>query len=65
MEIDWALLSKACALAFILEGMVVFIAPAAYRTVMRQLTQWEDNRLRLIGFCSMALGLFFLFITSL
>ena len=47
----------ALGLAFFLEGLPYFAAPAAVRAYLRQIQRMSDGALRVIGFALMVLGL--------
>jgi uncharacterized protein YjeT (DUF2065 family) len=47
----------AFALMLVLEGIVPFIAPKAWRETFRRLTQFSDGQIRFIGLTSMLVGL--------
>jgi hypothetical protein len=52
----------AFALMLVLEGLVPFIAPNAWRETFRRLTQLSDGQIRFIGLTSMLVGLVLLMI---
>jgi hypothetical protein len=52
----------AFALMLVLEGLVPFIAPNAWRDTFRRLTQFSDGQIRFIGLTSMVVGLVLLMI---
>jgi uncharacterized protein YjeT (DUF2065 family) len=52
----------AFALMLVLEGIVPFIAPNAWRETFRRLTQLTDGQIRFIGLTSMLVGLIVLII---
>ena len=47
----------AFALMLVLEGLMPFIAPAAWRETFRRLVQMTDGPIRFIGLTSMIVGL--------
>jgi uncharacterized protein YjeT (DUF2065 family) len=47
----------AFALMLVLEGIVPFIAPKAWRETFRRLMQFSDGQIRFIGLTSMLVGL--------
>lgn len=57
-------LLTAIALMLIIEGILPFIAPAAWRETFRRLLQMADGQIRFIGLSSMVLGLVLLFVFS-
>jgi len=52
----------AFALMLVLEGLVPFLAPNAWRDTFRRLTQFSDGQIRFIGLTSMLVGLVLLMI---
>ncbi len=53
-------LLAACALVLVVEGILPFVAPQAWRRAFQALTELPDEKLRVIGLVSMALGLILL-----
>ena len=54
----------ACALMLVLEGLMPFVAPAAWRETFRRLIQLSDGQIRFIGLSSMLFGLILLIVFS-
>ena len=54
----------AFALMLVLEGVMPFIAPAAWRETFRRLIQFSDGQIRFIGLTSMVVGLILLMLFS-
>lgn len=52
----------AFALMLVLEGLVPFIAPNAWRETFRRLIQFSDGQIRFVGLTSMLVGLVLLMI---
>ena len=52
----------AFALMMVLEGVLPFIAPAAWRDVFRRLLQLSDGQIRFVGLTSMLAGIILLMI---
>lgn len=52
----------AFALMLVLEGLVPFIAPRAWRETFRRLIQMTDGQIRFIGLTSMVAGIVLLMI---
>lgn len=52
----WSDLGAALALVLIVEGLMPFLSPAAFRRTMSQVTQMPDRQLRTIGCVSMLAG---------
>ena len=52
----------AFALMLVLEGLVPFVAPKAWKETFRRLTQLSDGQIRFIGLTSMLVGLIMLMI---
>lgn len=49
-------LLAACALVLVLEGLLPFVAPRAWRNAFRRLTELSDGQLRFVGLISIAIG---------
>ena len=47
----------AFALMLVLEGVMPFVAPAAWRDTFKRLIQFSDGQIRFIGLTSMIIGL--------
>jgi len=52
----------AFALMLVLEGLLPFIAPKAWRDTFRRITELADGQIRFIGLSSIIVGLILLFI---
>jgi uncharacterized protein len=50
------LLWPALALVLILEGLLPFIAPGAWRRVFSEMIRMQDGQIRFFGLCSIGLG---------
>lgn len=50
----------AFALMLVLEGVLPFLMPAAWRTLLRRLTEMTDGQIRFAGLSSMVAGLLLL-----
>ncbi len=57
---NWDDLFSAFALVLILEGLMPFISPSAYKKNLAQMLQLDDKNLRVIALGSMIVGVFFL-----
>jgi uncharacterized protein YjeT (DUF2065 family) len=57
-------LLMAFALMLVIEGLLPFIAPAAWRETFLRLAQMADGQIRFIGLSSMLIGLVLLFLVS-
>ena len=55
-------LFMAFALMLVLEGLMPFVAPAAWRETFRRLIQLSDGQIRFIGLSSMVIGIFLLLV---
>lgn len=55
-------LLMAFALMLIIEGILPFVAPAAWRETFLRLVRLADGQIRFIGLSSMLLGLVLLFV---
>ena len=54
----------AFAMVLILEGVLPFVAPAAWRNAFRRLIQFSDGQLRFVGLISMLAGLILLMMSK-
>lgn len=57
---NWADLLAALALVLILEGLVPFISPGAYRNMVQQMAAMPEKTLRTVGLLLIVIGLVFL-----
>jgi uncharacterized protein YjeT (DUF2065 family) len=57
-----SLLLAAFALMLVLEGLLPFLAPQAWRNAFRRVTELQDGQIRFIGLSSMILGLVMLIV---
>ncbi len=57
----WQVLPAAIALVLILEGLMPFISPNRWRTMLEAVGQMEDRVIRNIGLSSMLLGVAILY----
>lgn len=57
----WQVLPVAIALVFIVEGMLPFISPNRWRTMLTMAEQMDDRMIRNAGLASMLLGLALLY----
>jgi uncharacterized protein YjeT (DUF2065 family) len=57
-----SLLLAAFALMLILEGLLPFLAPQAWRNAFRRVTELQDGQIRFIGLSSMIMGLVLLMV---
>lgn len=53
----------ALALMLVMEGVLPFLAPAAWREAFIRMTRFSDGQLRFMGLFSMLAGLLLLFIS--
>ena len=53
----WDLLLAACALMLVLEGLLPFFSPGAWRRLFEQATKLSDGQIRFLGLSSMLLGI--------
>lgn len=56
-NLDADTLWLAFALVLVVEGLLPFISPAAWRKVFTQILQMQDGQIRFFGLCSILLGL--------
>ena len=57
----WEIWAKAFALLLILEGITPFLSPSRLRKTLILMLSFNDQNLRILGFSSMGLGLFLLY----
>lgn len=55
---DWLTLLSALGLFLVFEGILPFMSPLRYRTLMQTMGLQSEVFLRVIGFISMLMGLF-------
>ena len=58
----WPTLLMAFALMLVLEGLLPFIAPRAWRDTFRRITELADGQIRFLGLTSIVVGLLLLLI---
>ena len=58
------LLLLAFALMLVIEGLMPFLAPNAWRETFRRLIQFSDGQIRFVGLTSMLVGLILLMFFS-
>ncbi|MBA4141543.1 MAG: DUF2065 domain-containing protein [Nitrosospira sp.] len=58
----WDTLLMAFALMLVLEGLLPFLAPGAWREAFKKAIESDDNQIRFIGLASMLAGLLLLYI---
>ncbi len=58
----WPTLLTAFALLLVLEGLLPFIAPKAWKDTFRRITELADGQIRFLGLSSIVVGLVLLFI---
>jgi hypothetical protein len=54
----------ALALMLVMEGVIPFLAPTAWREAFSRMVQFSDGQLRFMGLFSMLAGLLLLFLTQ-
>lgn len=54
----------AFALMLVLEGLMPFVAPTAWRETFRRLIQFSDGQIRFVGLTSMLIGLLLMIFLS-
>lgn len=59
--IDWGLFLSVLALVLVLEGIVPFLSPGAWRRFMRNMIDQSDRTIRIIGVVSMLFGVAILY----
>ena len=60
----WDTFLMAIALMLVLEGILPFTFPNAWRDSFRKLVELEDNQIRFIGLTSMVVGLILLYLVN-
>lgn len=58
-------LLNALALMLVIEGLLPFLAPAAWRQTFRRMIDFSDGQLRFVGMTSMLGGLMLLYLANL
>jgi uncharacterized protein YjeT (DUF2065 family) len=53
----WSILLSAIGLVFVLEGILPFLSPRFWRSLMLQVFAQKDKALRIMGLTSMLIGL--------
>lgn len=61
MGLDWNALWSALALVLVIEGLMPFLAPDAFRRTMAHVAQLQDGHLRGVGLASMGVGILLLY----
>lgn len=56
----WTELLTAVGLVLVIEGLLPFLSPDTFRSAMRTVLSRNDNTLRIIGLCSMIVGVLLL-----
>jgi len=59
-----SILAAGFALMLVIEGILPFISPKVWRSVMRQAVELNDGQLRFFGLASMVAGLLILFLVT-
>ncbi|MGD9787798.1 MAG: DUF2065 domain-containing protein [Sulfuricellaceae bacterium] len=57
-------LLNALALMLVIEGVLPFLAPAAWRQTFRKMVEFSDGQLRFVGMTSMLGGLLLLYLAN-
>ena len=60
----WDTFLMAIALMLVLEGILPFTFPNAWRDTFRKLVELEDSQIRFIGLTSMVIGLIVLYLVN-
>jgi len=58
----WDDLLRAIALVLVIEGILPFLSPDGWRQAMMQAGRLSDRTLRMVGFSSMLIGVFILYL---
>jgi len=59
---QWSDLITAIGLFLILEGIMPFVNPGGWRQVLETIASMSEQQLRIIGGCSMAIGLLIVYL---
>ncbi|MGH8677224.1 MAG: DUF2065 domain-containing protein [Burkholderiales bacterium] len=62
MDGYWGTLLTAFALMLVLEGLLPFLSPGAWREAFRRLIELSDGQIRFIGLTAMLAGVLLLFL---
>ena len=60
----WSLLFAALALMLVLEGLLPFMSPGAWRSVFERAARMSDGQIRFIGLSSIVAGLVLLLLSG-
>lgn len=60
----WPTLLTAFALMLVLEGLLPFIAPNAWRETFRRITELSNGQIRFLGLSSILVGIILIFILT-
>ncbi|MDX1733826.1 MAG: DUF2065 domain-containing protein [Halioglobus sp.] len=60
----WEVLPVAIALVLVIEGLLPFISPAAWRSMLAAANDLDDRAIRGVGLASMLLGVVFLYLLN-
>lgn len=58
----WLDLAKALCLVLVIEGIIPFVAPARWRSLVQTMAQIDDRSMRIVGLVSMVVGAGLLFL---
>jgi len=59
---NWNDLLAAFAIYLVLEGIIPFASPSGFKQIMRQVTEYHDQKLRNMGLISMICGAILLYV---
>ena len=59
---NWADLGAALALVLVLEGLIPFLSPKGYRSMVQQMAQMPEQMLRNVGLVLIIVGLLLLYL---
>ncbi|MEM1404214.1 MAG: DUF2065 domain-containing protein [Pseudomonadota bacterium] len=60
----WTVFPVALALVFVIEGMMPFISPRRWRSMIATVAQLDDQSIRRFGLGSMVFGIFLLYLVN-
>ena len=60
----WQVFPAALALVFVIEGILPFLSPSRWRTIVATVAQLDDARIRRFGLSSMLIGVVLLYLVN-
>ena len=62
MDSFWIEIARAFCLLLVIEGVIPFLYPERWRRLLETVSNTDDNMLRAVGFISMLIGVFCLYL---